>query len=51
MSMHNWCVSWYDQFGVRHIDWGVLDPDARKAELIESGIDPEVIDMYEKDVS
>ncbi len=46
-----WCVSWHDEKGERRIEWNVPDPDKLRRELIEMGIDPDVIDVYEKDVS
>lgn len=46
-----WCVSWYDEKGERRIEWAVPDPWYLKERLIEKGIDPETIDVYEKDVS
>jgi hypothetical protein len=46
-----WCVSWYDENGERRIEWAVPDPWYLKERLIEKGVDPETIDVYEKDVS
>ncbi len=46
-----WCVSWYDEKNERHIEWGVPDPWYLEKRLIEKGIDPDTIDIYEKDVS
>lgn len=49
--MDVWCVSWYDEKGERRIEWNVPDPLYLKERLIEQGIDPDKIDIYEKDVS
>jgi len=46
-----WCVSWYAKDGERRIEWNVPDPWYLEKILIEQGIDPEKIDIYEKDVS
>ena len=46
-----WCVSWYSENGERRIEWNVPDPEKLRRELIEMGVDPDVIDVYEKDVS
>ncbi len=46
-----WCVSWYDEKDKRRIEWNVPDPWFLEAKLIEQGIDPDKIDIYEKDVS
>jgi hypothetical protein len=46
-----WCVSWYDENDKRYIEWDVPDPWFLQKTLIDRGIDPEKIDIYEKDVS
>lgn len=46
-----WCVRWNDRTGQSHIEWNVPDPEKLKRELIEMGVDPDEIDVYEKDVS
>jgi len=46
-----WCVSWYTKDEERRIEWNVPDPWFLEAKLIEQGIDPDRIDIYEKDVS
>ncbi len=46
-----WCVSWYDITGERHIEWNVQDPWDLKEQLIKDGIQPDTIEVYEKDVS
>ncbi len=51
MDMYVWCVSWYDGKGERHIEWNVPDPWYLEKKLIEKGVDPDKIDIYEKDVS
>jgi len=51
MSYMVWCVSWYDEKNERHIEWDVPDPWYLEKRLIKDGIDPETIDIYEKDVS
>jgi aminopeptidase-like protein len=51
MSYMVWCVSWYDKNGEKHIDWNVPDPWFLEEKLIKDGINPETIDIYEKDVS
>jgi len=45
------CVEWYDADGTRHIEWDVRDPQSLVDHLIMEGIDPETIDVYDKDVS
>jgi len=51
MNMEVTCVSWYDSEGKRHIEWDVRDPQSLVDHLIMEGIDPERIEVYEKDVS
>ena len=51
MNMEVTCVSWYDSEGKRHIEWDVFDPQTLVDNLISEGIDPETIDVYDKDVS
>lgn len=46
-----WCVSWYNKHGERRIEWNVPDPWFLKEKLIKDGIDADIIDIYEKDVS
>lgn len=51
MDCYVWCVSWYDNNNERHIKWDVADPDLFEKKLIDEGVDPSKIDVYEKDVS
>lgn len=46
-----WCVEWFDEYDERHIEWNVRDPDRLRQNLIDLGMDPTRIDIYEKDVS
>lgn len=44
-------VEWYDDMGERHIAWDVRDTEAFIKDLIDHGVNPKTIEVYEKDVS